>query len=166
MSDSCCVPTEVDVTCGVPTTAAPAVCVTCPSCRKWGKAVPMETVKAQLAISLHALTQTGYRFCATPDCPVVYFTPDGEGWFTTDQIRERVYQKQPDDDTVLVCYCFAHSASELRNGDVTAQATILADITAGTKQGQCACELRNPQGACCLGNVRRLIRQATLEVPA
>jgi hypothetical protein len=28
----------------------------------------------------------------------------------------------------------------------------------GTRQGQYACDLRNPQGSCCLGNARRLMQ--------
>jgi hypothetical protein len=122
--------------------------------------VSIETVKAQLAISLHALTQAAYHFCATPDCPVVYFASEREQQFMTDQIRERVYQKLPDHDDVLVCYCFRHLSGLLRSGDTAAQAAIIADITDGITQGKCACELRNPQGTCCLGNVRALARSA------
>ena len=33
------------------------------------------------------------------------------------------------------------------------------DIHAGINAGQCACDLRNPQGSCCLGNVRGLIKR-------
>lgn len=40
-----------------------------------------------------------------------------------------------------------------------------ADITAGIRAGQCACDLRNPQGICCLGNVRRLIGATAPENP-
>ena len=33
---------------------------------------------------------------------------------------------------------------------------IIDDISTGINAGQCACDLRNPQGSCCLGNVRGL----------
>jgi hypothetical protein len=36
---------------------------------------------------------------------------------------------------------------------------IVDDIKAGIKAGQCACDLRNPQGTCCLGNVRAWLAQ-------
>jgi hypothetical protein len=33
------------------------------------------------------------------------------------------------------------------------------DINTGISAEQCACDLRNPQGSCCLGNVRGLIKR-------
>jgi hypothetical protein len=36
---------------------------------------------------------------------------------------------------------------------------IVDDINTGINAGQCACDLRNPQGSCCLGNVRGLIKR-------
>ncbi len=41
----------------------------------------------------------------------------------------------------------------------TQRAAIVDDINAGIQAGQCACDLRNPQGSCCLGNVREAIKQ-------
>jgi hypothetical protein len=72
-------------------------------------------------------------------------------------VRERVFQKEPAPD-VLVCYCFRYSRVTIQQSDGAGRAAMLADIVAGTRQGQCACELRNPQGSCCLGNVRTLLR--------
>lgn len=51
-----------------------------------------------------------------------------------------------------------YSLGTLQQSDEAGRAAIFADIVAGTRQGQCACELRNPQGNCCLGNVHRLLR--------
>lgn len=129
----------------------------CPTCGRLGKRVDRETVQAQLAISLHALIDAPYHFCATPDCPVVYVSADGATHFTEAQLRERVFQKHAEDDATLVCYCFRHTVGALRGGDIAAQTAILHDITLGTQHGLCACTIRNPQGSCCLGNVRRLI---------
>jgi len=36
--------------------------------------------------------------------------------------------------------------------------TAVEEITAGIKAGQCACDIRNPQGDCCLGNVRAFVK--------
>jgi hypothetical protein len=35
---------------------------------------------------------------------------------------------------------------------------IAVAINAGIRAGACACDLRNPQGACCLGNARALVK--------
>jgi hypothetical protein len=62
-------------------------------------------------------------------------------------------------------YCFRHTVGDVRAASPATRAAIVDDINAGIKAGQCACDLRNPQGSCCLGNVRGLIEQAeSLEV--
>lgn len=128
----------------------------CPLCGKHGKAVAVVTVRALLAISLQAVTDDDYRFCATSDCPVVYFSRDGTQQFTTAQLREPVFQKAPATPTVPVCYCFHYTLGVIQEADTSTRAQIVAAITAGVQAGQCACDIRNPQGKCCLGNVRHV----------
>lgn len=77
------------------------------------------------------------------------------------QVRERVYQKEPEADDVFVCYCLRHTAAEIRKVSENEKLSILKDIHTGIQSDQCACELRNPQGSCCLGNVRALIKSAS-----
>jgi hypothetical protein len=76
----------------------------CPGCASHGHAVAIETVRALVAISLRSLGPDGYRFCATPNCPIVYFGVENSQPITVDQLREPVYQKSPDQDQVLICY--------------------------------------------------------------
>ena len=130
----------------------------CPECGQTGKPVPGQTVKALLSVTLRAARGTEYLFCRTQSCPVVYFSSDGLRSFTMDEVRERVYQKEPTAADVSVCYCFQHTVGALQLGSAEARAAILDDINTGIDAGQCACDLRNPQGSCCLGNVRRLVR--------
>lgn len=137
----------------------------CPRCATPGKAVQVQTVRAMLAVSLREVQGQHYRFCATPTCAVVYYDPAAGVAFTTDQLREPVYQKAPERDDVPICYCFQHTAGSVRSGGKERRAQIVADITAGIQADQCACDLRNPQGACCLGNVRSLIKRLAREVP-
>ena len=133
----------------------------CPVCGQSGQPVQGQTVKALLSVTLRAVRDAEYLFCRTETCPVVYFSPDGRHAFTTGEVRERVYQKEPTAADVPICYCFRHTVGDLRMGSAEARAAILDDINSGIDAGQCACDLRNPQGACCLGNVRRLVRHAT-----
>ncbi len=130
----------------------------CPSCKQKGRPVEGQTVKSMLAVSLRAARVANYLFCRTRDCPVVYFTADGTQTFLTGDVRERVYQKEPDSDDVLVCYCFRHTLGEIRSASSELARAFVEDINAGIQAGQCACDLRNPQGSCCLGNVRALLR--------
>jgi hypothetical protein len=164
MPDSCCCPTEAGrEVCetkaqdsGRPSRAVPI----CPSCGGSGKPVQGQTVKALLSESLRALQELEYHFCSTPNCPVVYFPLDGSHTFTIEQVRERVYQKEPAQEEVFVCYCFRYKAGEIRSATPAGGAEILREITNGIHAGQCACDLRNPQGSCCLGNVRALLKLA------
>ena len=132
----------------------------CPICKTSGKAIGTQTVKALLSISIQQVPE-GYLFCKSPTCPVVYFAADGSHHFTTDQVREHIYQKHPDDDTVLVCYCYIHTVSQIRLATQPNRAAIIAEINTGIKANQCACDLRNPQGDCCLGNIRTLTKAAS-----
>lgn len=135
----------------------------CPECKQQGKAVRGQTVKALLSASLRSVEDTDYYFCRTEACPVVYYSVDGKSTFLATQVRERVYQKTPDADDVLVCYCFKHTVGEIRSATPEGRAAILDDIDVGVQDEQCACDLRNPQGSCCLGNVRALIRRMDRE---
>jgi len=127
----------------------------CPRCAHAGLSLDTVTVKALLARSLADVTARAYRFCPTPTCPVVYFAGDSDQTFGTRDVREVVYQKAPDDPAVFVCYCFRYTRGQLAAAaHQGAGQAIIAAITAGIKAGACACDLRNPQGACCLGNVR------------
>jgi hypothetical protein len=132
----------------------------CPTCGHKGKKVDSLTLKAMLNVSLLALREVPYRFCPTAACPVVYFATDGRQSFTKEQIRERVHQKEPNDESVLVCYCFYHSPQTIR-GELLARGTttVVEEITEGIQASQCACEVRNPQGSCCLGNVQVIVEQ-------
>jgi hypothetical protein len=127
--------------------------------------VDLETVKAMLSVSLRALEpSTQHYFCRRGKCSVVYFA--AQALFTTDEVRVPVHQKHPESSDVPVCYCFTHTPDSIRAEWLAiAISTVVADITTGIKAGQCACEIRNPQGACCLGNVRKVVKRIQQEVP-
>jgi hypothetical protein len=139
--------------------------IRCPMCGQKGKSVDGATVKCLLAISLRAVRDVPYRFCRTPGCSIVYFSENGDQVFTTAEVRERVFQKEPDADDVFVCYCFRYTPGDIRAEIVEAgKSAIVAEINTGIQTGQCACDWRNPQGSCCLGNVQTLIRQIEQEL--
>ena len=137
----------------------------CPVCGKRGKGVDTLTVKAMLDCSLHAIRPSGYGFCRSQDCPVVYFSRDGEQTLVETDLRVLVHQKHPSEDSVFVCYCFRHTPGSIRaEVQKTGQSTVVETVTHGTQTNQCACEIRNPQGSCCLGNVRAAVKQAIVEL--
>jgi len=131
----------------------------CPRCGEKGKAVQGKTIKSLLNDSFNSLPDSDYYFCRTQSCPLVYYSLDGVSTYATWQVREKVFQKEPDADDVYVCYCFKHTAAEIRNAAPEHRAAIVTAINHGIQANQCACDLRNPQGSCCLGNVHKLIKQ-------
>jgi hypothetical protein len=136
----------------------------CPICGKKGHSLDGATVKSMLAVSLRHVRDIPYRFCASPDCEVVYYGDDGDSTFTTHQVRECVYQKELEADDVLICYCFQHTLGYIRQQFAQSTHTILInDINAGIQARQCACDWRNPQGNCCLGNVLQFVKHLEAE---
>ena len=140
----------------------------CPRCRQPGRPVSPVTVEAMVtpATRERLTSLAGLCFCATPECDVAYFNTVSSELVIQREVRVPIFQKSTDPHR-LVCYCFGHTAeaaqSEVR---ATGPSNILKDIKAKCAQGLDACERNNPQGACCLGNVQRLIRQTgTSTVP-
>ena len=138
----------------------------CPSCGHKGKKVDGATIKSMLSVSLRRVRDVEYLFCRQADCQVVYFSEDGAQTFTTQDVRERVFQKEPDAEDVLVCYCFRHTPQSIRLELIeTGNSTVIDEVNAGIQAGQCACDWRNPQGSCCLGNVRKVVQSIEAQLP-
>lgn len=139
----------------------------CPSSGSAGSAVDLQTVKALLTeAALSRLSVVDHRFCPDPACDVVYFD-DAGGTFGPGDLRVAVWQKQRF-GTRPTCYCFGESEASIRaelerGGRSLAVERIREHIAAG----RCACEVRNPRGACCLGDLTEAVKrvQAVLNAP-
>ena len=132
----------------------------CPLCGQAGAGVGLRTVKNQLIA--HAMIRfegdRNYLFCSNPDCQVVYFS--GTLHFSKDSVRGPVYQKDRKGSTP-VCYCIGITRDAIRQEILeTGNCTAAKVITAFIQKGLCACEWTNPQGSCCLGNVREEVKAA------
>lgn len=124
----------------------------CPECGRQGRLVQRITVKAMLRpTALMRLSAPEHRLCSTPACRIVYF---GRGEvFDREEIVVPVFQKEPEGDRT-VCYCFAVTEGDIRREVAeTGRAAAVERITVLVKAERCACEVKNPQGSCCLGNV-------------
>lgn len=132
----------------------------CPRCGRPGRPVSTLTLKHQVkAQFLAAVNDGGFQFCPTPACPVVYFAAAGPV-LTTGDVRRPVTQK--DSEHAPVCYCFGFTPAMIREElAASGKSTVVERITAEMKADFCACEIRNPQGSCCLGNVKAAVKAAT-----
>lgn len=134
----------------------------CPVCEQTSKLVDNATVKAIISVSLRRVQDEKHYFCSTETCDVVYFNESRTETFSLSDVRQRVYQKEPTSQDVLICYCFQHTVGDVRSQrELDNDISIVDNINAGIKAGQCACDWRNPQGTCCLGNVLALRKIAT-----
>lgn len=134
----------------------------CPACGTEGRSVDRITVKAMLLpAALERAADGEYRFCAAPGCPVVYFGPSQR--FRIDDLGVTVFQKKLR-GARTVCYCFGVTVGDIE-AELTAsgRSTAVERISALVKAERCACEIKNPQGSCCLANVSAVVRSAELE---
>jgi len=135
----------------------------CPSCGSRGKKVAAITPRAILVEQAAAkVPDGGCRYCPTPKCPTLYFA--GLGWSAmVKDARVRVGAKE-EDEPILLCYCFGHTRADVTEQvNRTGGCTIPAEIASLVKCGQCACNVKNPSGTCCLGVVRDEVRRALEE---
>ncbi|OIP68424.1 MAG: (2Fe-2S)-binding protein [Oscillatoriales cyanobacterium CG2_30_44_21] len=133
---------------------------TCPLNGKSGKLVGLVTLKSLLIPT--ALEQINaesiYRFCASSDCPVVYFS-ENQQVFNTYHLKVPVFQKDQDEE-VPACYCFGWTRQRIRKEiEEQGQTQAIASISSHIKAKRCGCEFNNPQGYCCLANVRVVINR-------
>jgi hypothetical protein len=153
--DSCCERPAVD-----------AVARACPFCDERGAAVQLQTVKALLTeTALRRIQPTHYRFCPTPACDTVYFGDAGDR-FDTHDLRVPVWQKQPV-GARLVCYCFGETETGIRSELLARGRSDVVDrIREHIAAQRCACDVRNPRGACCLGDVMAAVKRMDTAIVA
>jgi hypothetical protein len=132
----------------------------CPSCGEPGRPVGVVTLKHMVRPEfLEVVNKPGFLFCRTAHCAVVYFHPESETLEKSD-LRVRVGLKETV-DPVPVCYCFGFTERMLLEEiQASGRTTIPQRIAAEMKAEHCACEVRNPQGSCCLGNVKAAEKRA------
>ena len=126
--------------------------VMCPSCQARAKAVGLTTLLHQVKAPLNQdLSDKAYFFCDQVDCDTVYFSLDGL-CLNREQVRDSVGQKSADPERTL-CYCFNITdvmvSDEIR---LTGASSSKAFVVEQTKIKNCACDIRNPSGRCCLRN--------------
>ncbi len=125
-----------------------------------GKSIELITLKSLLIpAALATLDATReYYFCKTATCDIVYFS--GPLSFSVGDVKVKVHQKDEGAD-VPVCYCFGWTPASIAQAAETGEADrIVPSISAHIKAGRCGCEVNNPQGSCCLGNVNSVVKEA------
>jgi hypothetical protein len=136
----------------------------CIKCSRHSKAVSRRTVLFMVKAEFLEETLNGtFRFCPDRECAIVYFQEQGSRVFTVDDLRTTVGVKAST-DPIPLCYCFGFDESHLRQEIAeTGTATIPERISHLIREGLCACDVRNPSGKCCLGEVIRTAKRLQIE---
>lgn len=107
-----------------------------------------------------------YFFDSSPDCEVVYFSNGRGSYFTREDLRVPVGIKETE-APITLCYCFGHTVESARAEiQTTGRSTVAANITKEIQAGNCACEVKNPSGRCCLGDVSKALKMLFAESDA
>jgi len=150
MDDCCCA--------GLGDTAS-AETPACRVCQTKGARVDELTVKALLTeAALRRFEPGAYRFCPAATCEVVYFDDRGHTFAKRD-VGVAVWQKEPA-GARTICYCFGENESDMRNEiDQTGMSCAVERVREHITARRCACEVRNPRGTCCLGDVTAAVER-------
>ena len=134
----------------------------CPICGHKGKTVKAMTIESLLTQdALEGLSsKEGFRFCPSVGCEVSYFHLESGRRFGLEDVKVRIGQKVSEAPRP-VCYCFGHSVEDIEAEVARTGTSKIPDaITEKCRSGLDRCAETNPQGACCLGNVRRALKVA------
>jgi hypothetical protein len=135
--------------------------MSCPVTGRRSKQVDLLTVRSLVRQLQLGTPPTAYYFCDDPACDVVYFPSNPHApIFRRADLSVRVGVKEKD-DPIPVCYCFGYTRQDIWDEiRKTGKSKVAKQITAEVKAGNCACEVKNPSGKCCLGGVTRAVQQS------
>lgn len=133
----------------------------CPACGELGKTVQRITLGALLKPEKRPEIprQKEVCFCRSAACDIVYFIPD-RVLFRKEDLSVLVGLKEPTNLKAPVCYCFGWTPEKIQAEiKTTEKSTAIEQIKAQVQSGNCYCEITNPQGSCCLGNVSKVTKE-------
>ena len=130
----------------------PPATLECPQCGISCKNISMKTIFHQVKFpDILDIDNDSYYYCADKTCSVGYFSQEGK---TISKNQLRAFTELENNK---LCYCFDINTEQYVNSlkNETAD-TIKNFVIQKTKAGDCACEIRNPSGQCCLAKFKQL----------
>jgi hypothetical protein len=124
----------------------------CNECSAPGTAVRLNLVRYHLTHPWQRdLEAKEFSFCESPGCPVVYFSVDGAVFKTEDVRKAPAYKTGKGADPL--CFCFNVTGDDIVDSDPSPY------VRERVRRGDCACDVLNPSGECCLGSIGRWQQQ-------
>jgi len=137
----------------------PKVKVKCPKCNENAKGVLGKTLQ-------HLLTNEAkenlscfdeFYYCKSVSCEVIYFK---DKTILTQKDMSVVVGLKKDANPATVCYCFEWTKEKIMDEiNLDGSSSALADIKNKMDTIGCQCEILNPSGGCCLGDVSKVTKE-------
>ncbi len=133
----------------------------CKECGNSGKQVLEITLRSMVKepALVHIENPDAFYFCETPTCGVVYFNNEQQVYLHKENVKVRVGIKETE-NPVPVCYCFGWTQERIfEQIKQLGYSTALQEISAKIKADECTCDIKNPSGRCCLGEVNKAVKR-------
>ena len=128
----------------------------CPHCQNTSWPVAMRTLLHHVQFPWNKdIKEDDFFFCDNPRCEMAYFSDDTQ----IEKVKLRAFQPQ---QQAMLCYCFGISIAAYQEALVNEQAEpINTFILDNTRDGLCACEIKNPSSRCCWAKLQQLEKHAS-----
>ncbi len=138
--------------------------VECPRCSQKSKGVLGKTLEHLLTdeakVRLDYLD--GFYYCKTPTCKVIYFS--GDLILTQDDLSVSVGLKEGAEPANM-CYCFGWTKQRIKEDLIkNGKSSAIEDIKHNMDTIGCSCEIKNPSGSCCTGDVIKVVKEIEKEI--
>ncbi len=133
----------------------------CKECSSTGKQVLEITLRSMVKEPALEVIENpdGFYFCETPTCGVVYFNNERKVYLHKEDVNVRVGIKEME-NPVPVCYCFGWTQKRIfEQIRQLGYSTAVREISEKIKADECACDITNPSGRCCLGEVNKAVKR-------
>ncbi len=136
----------------------------CHDCGEVGRIVTRQTVVHHVkSEKLSSVGDEEYKFCSSEKCAVVYYAASSQV-FTVDDVRESVTSKTSGNSRPL-CYCFGFTEGFARREIAqTSKSSVSKQVSRFIKEKLCSCEIRNPSGVCCLGEINKTLKRLASQI--
>lgn len=145
--------------CSVPQVEKISTDTKCPTCDQEGKQVELLTIRSMTRRDFpHYGELTKGFLCLNPDdSTVYYFSNLGFTISQSDVVTDIGFKTNS--NTKTICYCFRHTKQEIIDDYlINNESNIEMDVRKKVKEKLCTCEVSNPKGKCCLGDIRTVIK--------
>lgn len=105
-------------------------------------------------------TEAPWRACLSSACPIAYYGASTTILVTEVSATAHHKARAPDP---LICFCFEYRISALERSMLGPDSVnpIVLEIQSRCREGLGQCQIKNPEGRCCLRNIAQVLKTET-----